>query len=266
MKLGWYNPETFDLAEYEYWDQPLNGDMHVIMPCLETGSELLVLKGPSATRCKIAPGDFAFTPGDYIDVFKEVGVSCVVRLNDPQTYDRMDFVSNGIHHVDLQFGDCELPSVDLVEDFLEVCAAERGCVAIHCMAGLGRAGTMMALWLMKRHAFSAAEAIAWLRIVRPGCVIGQQQAFLQAVYLGGWKGYRYRLKHPEFPVHGELSAQMAAQVGRGTSEDDYKSSSRPWASSNNSRITSLARSGHGAIASSEHETACGDCSVLRQKF
>ena len=30
-------------------------------------------------------------------------------------------------------------------------------------------------WVLKNHGFTANEAIAWLRIVRPGCVIGPQQ-------------------------------------------------------------------------------------------
>ena len=37
------------------------------------------------------------------------------------------------------------------------------------------AGTLIAVWMMKNHGFTANEAIAWLRIVRPGCVIGPQQ-------------------------------------------------------------------------------------------
>ena len=32
------------------------------------------------------------------------------------------------------------------------------------------AGTLIALWLMRREAFTAREALAWLRIVRSGCV------------------------------------------------------------------------------------------------
>ena len=45
-------------------------------------------------------------------------------------------------------------------------------------AGLGRTGTLIALYLMKHKAFTAREAIAWLRICRPGSVIGPQQAYL----------------------------------------------------------------------------------------
>lgn len=45
-------------------------------------------------------------------------------------------------------------------------------------AGLGRTGTLIACWLMKEYGVTAAESMAWLRICRPGSVIGPQQEFL----------------------------------------------------------------------------------------
>ena len=47
------------------------------------------------------------------------------------------------------------------------------------LAGLGRTGTLIGAYLMKHHKFTAAEAIAWLRICRPGSVIGPQQNYLE---------------------------------------------------------------------------------------
>eukprot|EP00957_Ditylum_brightwellii_P181726 13844058-Ditylum_brightwellii.AAC.1 len=51
--------------------------------------------------------------------------------------------------------------------------------AVHCKAGLGRTGTCIGAYMMKHYKFTAAEAIGWMRICRPGCVIGPQQHFLQ---------------------------------------------------------------------------------------
>ena len=51
----------------------------------------------------------------------------------------------------------------------------------HCIffvAGLGRTGTLIACYIMKHYKFTAGEAIAWIRICRPGSVIGPQQDFL----------------------------------------------------------------------------------------
>jgi hypothetical protein len=28
IDLGWYRHATFDAEDYEYWDHPLNGDIH----------------------------------------------------------------------------------------------------------------------------------------------------------------------------------------------------------------------------------------------
>ena len=51
---------------------------------------------------------------------------------------------------------------------------------ISYIAGLGRTGTLIALYMMKHYKFTAAESIAWIRICRPGSVIGPQQNFLEA--------------------------------------------------------------------------------------
>jgi cell division cycle 14 len=47
------------------------------------------------------------------------------------------------------------------------------------LAGLGRTGTLIGAYLMKHFKFTAAEVIAWLRICRPGSVIGPQQNYLE---------------------------------------------------------------------------------------
>ena len=46
-----------------------------------------------------------FHPSFYVDVFLEMGVTCVVRVNEAK-YDPQVFIRKGIQHVDLYFSDC----------------------------------------------------------------------------------------------------------------------------------------------------------------
>ncbi|MEQ2210074.1 Dual specificity protein phosphatase cdc14ab, partial [Xenoophorus captivus] len=56
---------------------------------------------------------------------------------------------------------------------------DKGPVSLGTLSGLGRTGTLIGCYLMKHYRFTAAEAIAWIRICRPGSVIGPQQNFLE---------------------------------------------------------------------------------------
>jgi cell division cycle 14 len=65
-----------------------------------------------------------------------------------------------------------------VERFLELVEGETGAVAVHCKAGLGRTGTLIGCFAIKHFHFNAADFIGWIRLCRPGSVLGPQQYFL----------------------------------------------------------------------------------------
>ncbi|CAL6053716.1 Dual_specificity protein phosphatase CDC14A [Hexamita inflata] len=116
------------------------------------------------------------SPVIFTKAFKELGVKALVRLNDSY-YQRSDFINQMIRHYDLQFPDGSTPPDDLILKFFKI-IDDDNCVAVHCMAGLGRTGTLLSLELMRKYEFTAREAIAWLRLSRPGSISGQQQSFL----------------------------------------------------------------------------------------
>ena len=64
------------------------------------------------------------------------------------------------------------------EAFPDRCMTCAGALAVHCKAGLGRTGVLICAYLIKHYSFTAEEAIGYIRICRPGSVIGPQQKFL----------------------------------------------------------------------------------------
>ena len=106
-------------------------------------------------------------------------MAAVVRLNRP-LYDGRRFGDAGFRMHELYFPDGSCPPPALAARFLELAEAEPGALAVHCKAGLGRTGVLICSYLIKHHGFTAAEAIGYIRVVRPGSVIGLQQNYLLA--------------------------------------------------------------------------------------
>ena len=81
----------------------------------------------------------------------------------------------------MYFVDGSTPSKEIVYKFIELSENTKKAIAVHCKAGLGRTGTLIGWYAMKTYGFPASEFIGWIRLVRPGSVLGPQQFFLEEI-------------------------------------------------------------------------------------
>ena len=132
-------------------------------------------------------GYCTLSPNDYIPYFKRKNIGLVVRLNQ-KNYNEQNFIDAGIDHVEEFYTDGSCPHMSILERVVaafERVPREKG-FAVHCKAGLGRTGTCIGAYLMKHYRMTAKEVIGWMRICRPGMVIGPQQQFLEKIQKIMW--------------------------------------------------------------------------------
>ncbi len=100
MKLGWYNPDTFNVGDYEHYEKVENGDLNWVIP-----GKMLALSTPvDNPRSDLA----SFGPAFYMPIFEKLGVTMIIRLAT-KDYDREAFVKKGFKHIDMYFADGQPP-------------------------------------------------------------------------------------------------------------------------------------------------------------
>ncbi|KAI9020256.1 protein-tyrosine phosphatase-like protein [Phycomyces nitens] len=121
------------------------------------------------------------TLGYYIDEFIQLSVSTVVRCCQP-TYSVTRLQEHEIQVIDLPFKDGGVPPPQVVREWLSLVEQARDqedqqTIAVHCVAGLGRAPVLVAIALIEM-GVKPLDAIEFIRKSRRGAFNKPQIAYL----------------------------------------------------------------------------------------
>jgi atypical dual specificity phosphatase len=126
-------------------------------------------------------------PGRFADLHEDLtflrrqGVGAIVSLTE-YPLDQRTVEYAGFQYLHLPILDYHPPTLDQAWTFLRFLDRQRGngAVVVHCAAGQGRTGTMLACALVHR-GLSAEEAIRTVRRLRPPSIdTDAQEAFVHA--------------------------------------------------------------------------------------
>ena len=137
----------------------------------------------------VVPGTLAGAamPGivDDIDhdlaLLKRVGITTLITLTE-RDIDQEALARHELKNVHLPVYDREAPSLGQIQMLLkrmEILVGRGEVLAVHCLGGLGRTGTVLTAWLV-REGLTAQEALRRVRLLDPRYVqSAEQEAFLQ---------------------------------------------------------------------------------------
>jgi len=122
-------------------------------------------------------------PIDYdMDLLHKVGITHLITLTE-KDLDQSALSRNGLSNLHLPIYDREAPSIAqtyMLIRRMQVLLDQGAILAVHCHAGIGRTGTILAAWLIREGGLSASNAIARLRTIYPAYVQTEvQEQFLQ---------------------------------------------------------------------------------------
>ena len=117
-----------------------------------------------------------------LDWILKQGVKSIVTMTERPLPDAWTHRINYLH---VPTPDLTAPSIDEIDgavDFVHGQIADGHAVMVHCAAGLGRAGTILACYLVKYEKYSARGAIEEIRSQRPGSIQSDVQEMAIGFY------------------------------------------------------------------------------------
>ena len=122
------------------------------------------------------------TIGHYLEELGRHGARAVVRVCEP-TYQTAPLQEHGIDVLDWQFNDGSPPPPEVISKWLQLLKDSfrehpDKCIAVHCVAGLGRAPVLVAIALIEA-GMKYEDAVELIRRERRGALNQKQLDFLE---------------------------------------------------------------------------------------
>lgn len=118
----------------------------------------------------------------FLEELQKRNVKDVVRVCEP-TYKTDQLEREGISVLDWQFDDGSPPPAKIVDDWFQLLRTRfredpECCIAVHCVAGLGRAPVLVALALIEL-GMKYEDAVELIRQKRRGAINAKQLSYLE---------------------------------------------------------------------------------------
>ena len=159
--------------------------------------------------------------------FQELGITAIINCTEigehpycgdgilestGLSYDPEEAMAAGVEYYHFGWEDMTVPSVDSMLDIVRVgnSVIERGGkVAVHCHAGFGRTGIVIACMIISRENVSAQEAITLVRSKRGKCIQTKLQESFVNQYYEKYRTLNMIFRTPSYQI--SLSETLTAQ-------------------------------------------------------
>ena len=122
------------------------------------------------------------TSFDELEWILNQGVKSIVTMTENALPDNWVKEIGYLHVPTPDYTAPEVDRIDLAVDFIHEKISENQAVMVHCAAGMGRAGTILACYLVKYQKYSAQNAIKKVREERPGSIQSEVQELAISYY------------------------------------------------------------------------------------
>lgn len=130
---------------------------------------------------KLAGSGMPTTFGE-LDWVRKQGIKSIITMTENALPESWIEDLNYLHIPTEDLSAPDMDKIDAAVDFIHKGINNKEPVMVHCAAGMGRAGTILACYLVKYQKHSAADAIEKVRTERPGSIQSEVQEIAVQFY------------------------------------------------------------------------------------
>jgi atypical dual specificity phosphatase len=122
------------------------------------------------------------TSNTEVEWIVKQGVKSIVTMTEERLPDSWVQEIKYLHVPTEDYSAPDMQQIDEAVEFIEKRIQENEAVMVHCAAGVGRTGTILACYLVKYKNMSAKDAIDQVRKIRPGSIQSETQELAISLY------------------------------------------------------------------------------------